>query len=233
MSAVTEEDQLGELKSLTKKYGSSVITGVLIALIAFFGWSYWQKKGNVELQDETARVQQLMDQAQSAVTDKTVFTSVLTLADTVVKKSPNSAQAIQAQLIVAKIDFDRNDYAAAERELKKVENSTVEDQGLLALAHLHLSYAQSAQQKYADALQSLDLIKVPSFKATVEEAKGDIFVNQKQIEKARQAYQSAWNSAVERKQERQILQIKLESVGILVDDPNIETPILKKQEDAS
>jgi hypothetical protein len=29
---------------------------------------------------------------------------------------------------------------------------------------------------------------------------------------------------VERKQERQILQIKLESVGVLVDDPEIERP---------
>jgi hypothetical protein len=34
---------------------------------------------------------------------------------------------------------------------------------------------------------------------------------------------------VERKEERQILQIKLESVGVLVDDPEIERPILETQ----
>jgi len=34
---------------------------------------------------------------------------------------------------------------------------------------------------------------------------------------------------VERKEERQILQIKLESVGVLVDDPEIERPIIDTQ----
>ncbi|MFX9696069.1 hypothetical protein ABTP07_19305, partial [Acinetobacter baumannii] len=47
------------------------------------------------------------------------------------------------------------------------------------------------------------------------------------------AYQSAWDVLLERKQERQILQIKLESVGVLVDDPEIERPILDTQVDES
>jgi hypothetical protein len=34
---------------------------------------------------------------------------------------------------------------------------------------------------------------------------------------------------IERKEERQILQIKLESVGVLVDDPEIERPIIETQ----
>ena len=38
---------------------------------------------------------------------------------------------------------------------------------------------------------------------------------------------------IERKQERQILQIKLESVGVLVDDPEIERPILETHVDES
>lgn len=35
MNALTEEEQLNNLKSLTKKYGSATISGVLVALIAF------------------------------------------------------------------------------------------------------------------------------------------------------------------------------------------------------
>lgn len=42
---------------------------------------------------------------------------------------------------------------------------------------------------------------------------------------------SAWETLIERKQERQILQIKLESVGVLVDDPEVERPILETQVD--
>ena len=55
----------------------------------------------------------------------------------------------------------------------------------------------------------------------------------KHIENAKKSYQAAWNSLLERKQERQILQIKLESVGILVDDPELERPVLETQVDES
>lgn len=44
MSAMTDDEQLDSVKSFFKKYGSAMVTGVLIALIAFFGWEYWQKK---------------------------------------------------------------------------------------------------------------------------------------------------------------------------------------------
>jgi predicted negative regulator of RcsB-dependent stress response len=48
------------VKVFAKKYGSAMISGILIALIAFFGWEYWQKKTLAENQNETAKVQQLM-----------------------------------------------------------------------------------------------------------------------------------------------------------------------------
>ena len=60
MSAMTDDEQLDSVKSFFKKYGSAMVTGVLIALIAFFGWEYWQKKTLAENQNETAKVQQLM-----------------------------------------------------------------------------------------------------------------------------------------------------------------------------
>ncbi|MEL4712495.1 tetratricopeptide repeat protein, partial [Acinetobacter baumannii] len=66
-----------------------------------------------------------------------------------------------------------------------------------------------------------------------EELRGDIFVAKKDIDSAKKAYQAAWDSLLERKQERQILQIKLESVGVLVEDPQIERPILETQVEES
>lgn len=77
------------------------------------------------------------------------------------------------------------------------------------------------------------MVKDPAFKATADEALGDVYVAKNDIENAKKAYQSAWDQLVERKQERQILQIKLESVGVLVDDPDVERPILETQVDES
>ena len=134
---------------------------------------------------------------------------------------------------MAKTAYDQGQYANAEKALKKVASSEVKDQGLIQLAKLRLSYAQLAQNKYDDALKTLNAVTDPAFKATAEEAKGDVYVAKNDIANAQKAYQAAWNDLIARKQERHILQIKLESVGILVDDAEIERPILDVQADES
>ena len=232
MSAMSGDEQFESLKSFTKKYGSSMITGILIALIAFFGWEYWQKKNLAESQMHTAKVQQLMDDAQVAKEDG--FAKLSETADKIVKEAPDSAQAIQTQLVMAKLAYDKEDYAAAEKALLKVENSTLDDKGLVQVVKLRLAYAQLAQKKYDAALKTLEAVTDPAFKATADEARGDIYVAKNDIENAKKVYQSAWDALIERKEERQILQIKLESVGVLVDDPEIERPIIETQaEDAA
>ena len=227
MSAMTDDEQLESLKSFTKKYGSSIIIGILVALIAFFGLEYWQKKNLAESQMQTAKVQQLMDEAQTA--DGDAFAKLSETADKIVKEAPDSAQAIQTQLVMAKLAYDKQDYAAAEKALQKVENSKVDDKGLVQVIKLRLAYAQLAQKKYDAALKTLDAVTEPAFKATADEARGDIYVAKNDIENAKKVYQSAWDALIERKEERQILQIKLESVGVLVDDPEIERPIIETQ----
>ena len=231
MSALSGDEQLESLKSASKKYGSSIITGILIALIAFFGWEYWQKKTLAEAQMQTAKVQQLMDDARA--TEGDAFSKLSDTADKIVKEAPDSAQAIQTQLLMAKLAYDKNDYAAAEKALQKVENSKVDDVGLVHVVKLRLAYAQLAQKKYDAALKTLDAVKDPAFKATADEARGDIYVAKNDTENAKKAYQSAWDTLVESKEERQILQIKLESVGVLVEDPEIERPIIDTAAEAT
>jgi len=149
------------------------------------------------------------------------------------KASPDSPQAVQAQLVMAKLAYDKADYAGAEKALKKVENAKDGDAGLLQVVKLRLAYAQLAQKKYDEALKTLAAVNDPAFKATADEARGDVYVAKNDIENAKKVYQSAWDALLERKEERQILQIKLESVGVLVDDPEIERPILETQMEAA
>ena len=234
MSALSDEEQLNSLKNNTKKYSSTVISGVLIALIAYSGWTYWQNKQQGEAQLQTAKVQQLMDQAATVdVKDDNAWNSLTKTADEIVKNYPDSVQAIQTQLMLAKLAFERNDYATAEKALIKVENTKVDDQGLIHVVKLRLAYSQLAQDKFDAALKSLSAVTDPAFKATADEARGDVYVAKNDIENAKKAYMSAWDGLLERQQERQILQIKLESVGVLVDDPEIERPVLEMKMDES
>ena len=231
--SLSDEEQLDQIKSFAKKYGSAMISGILIALIAFFGWEYWQKKNLAEAQSQTAKVQKLMDEAKAVSGQPNALATVSEAADKIVKDDADSVQAIQTQFILAKLAYDKQDYAAAEKALKKVENSKVKDAGLLQIVKIRLADSQLAQKKYDDALKTLSTVTEPAFKATADELRGDIYVAKKDNASARKAYQSAWDNLLERKQERQLLQIKLESVGILVDDPEIERPILDTKVDES
>ena len=98
MNALSDAEQLDSLKSFAKKYGSAMMSGILIALIAFFGWEYWQKKNLAETQMQTAKVQQLMDDAKSVSGDANAFNALSATADKIVKEAPDSVQAIQTQL---------------------------------------------------------------------------------------------------------------------------------------
>ena len=231
--SLSDEEQLDQIKSFAKKYGSAMISGILIALIAFFGWEYWQKKNLAEAQNQTAKVQKLMDEAKAVSGQPNALATVSEAADKIVKDDADSVQAIQTQFILAKLAYDKQDYAAAEKALKKVENSKVKDAGLLQIVKIRLADSQLAQKKYDDALKTLSTVTEPAFKATADELRGDIYVAKKDNASARKAYQSAWDNLLERKQERQLLQIKLESVGVLVDDPEIERPILDTKVDES
>lgn len=231
--SLSDDEQFDQFKSFAKKYGSAIISGILIALIAFFGWEYWQKKTLAEAQSQTAKVQKLMDEANVLAGQPNAFATISESADKIVKEDANSVHAIQTQFLLAKLAYDKDDYAAAEKALKKVENSAVKDAGLVQIVKLRLADAQLAQKKYDEALKTLANVAEPTFKATVDELRGDIFVAKKDTESARKAYQSAWDSLIERKKERQLLQIKLESVGVLVDDPEIERPILDTNVDES
>ena len=231
MSAMSDEEQLDGVKSFFKKYGSSMISAVLIALIAFFGWEYWQKKTIAEDQIQTAKVQLFMDEANLAKTDPKAAAALAVSAEKIVKENPDSIHTVQAQFMMAKLAYDQQDYAKAERELKKIENTQLKDEGLKHIIKIRLADSQLAQKKYDEALKTLSGLTLPAFKITVEEARGDIYVAKNDIENAKKAYQSAWNSLIESKQERQILQIKLESVGVLVDDLELERPIIEVQMD--
>ena len=57
--SLSDEEQFDQLKSFGKKYGSAMVSGILIALIAFFGWEYWQKKSLAEAQSQTAKEQKI------------------------------------------------------------------------------------------------------------------------------------------------------------------------------
>lgn len=225
MSSVEEAQQLERIREFMKSYGTLIFVGIIVAIGSSVGWSYWQKKQVVSAEIRTAKVQQLVADASKA-DETTALSGFVATADQITSEAPDSAQAIQAQLAIARLAYDRKDYASAEKALAQVAQSKNEDQGLIALVKLRLANAQFAQDKFDDALNTLATVNEASFIPSVEEQKGDIYVAKKDIEQAKVAYQKAWDSLVQREESNAILALKLESVGVVVETPNIPQAVL-------
>lgn len=231
---LSDEELVDRFKGFLKTYGGAILTGILIALIAFFGWQYWQKKQAVERYNLATQYQQVVDAGQrlTANPDNQVMrTQYFSKADALVKAHPDSAHALQAQFLSAKIAANKGDYVTAEKQLLAATKSQVEDDGLKQLVWLRLSYMQLAQRKYDAALTSLKSVTDAAFIPSANEAKGDILVQKNDLAGAKAAYQAAWDELVKREEPRQLLQVKLESLGVTVKDVVIEGPIRKPVED--
>lgn len=226
MTAMTDDEQKEQLKSFVQRYGSPIITGVLLALCVFFGWQWWSKKQDVTASNLTIQYQNLLNQVDAAAQDEATYKKLSADSNKLIAEQPDSAQAVQTQLLLAKLAFDKQDYATANKLLTQAQNSKVKDEGLKAIVSLRLAYTQIAQNQPDAALKTLDAVKIEAFTPSVAEARGDIFIAKKDTASAQKAYQQAWDVLVKREQPRELLQIKLANLGILVEDPKIESPIL-------
>lgn len=225
---LSDEEQIDRFKGFLKTYGNAILTGVLVALIAFFGWSYWQKKQAVERFNIATQYQQVVDAGQrlAATPDnQAARTQYFSKADSLIKTNPDSAQALQTAFLSARIAVAKGDYATAEKQLATAANSNIKDDGLKQLAWLRLAYVQSAQNKTDAALTSLKKINDAAFIPSANEARGDILLQKNDIDGAKAAYQTAWDAMVKREEPRKLLQVKLETLGVSVPDPKIDTPI--------
>ncbi|RYY80023.1 MAG: tetratricopeptide repeat protein [Moraxellaceae bacterium] len=225
---LSDEEQVDRFKGFLKTYGNAIVTGILVALIIFFGWQYWQKKQAVERFNLANQYQQVVDSSKrlAATPDnQPARTQYFSKADTLVKASPDSAQALQTRFLSAKVAAGKGDYVTAEKQLLAATTSTVKDDGLKQLAWLRLAYMQMAQGKNDAALASLKKIEDAAFLPSANEAKGDILVQKNDLAGAKAAYQAAWDALVKREEPRQLLQVKLESLGVQVPELKIDGPI--------
>ncbi len=232
MTAYTDEEQVDRLKGFLKAYGSALVSGVLIALIGFFGWKYWNNKQAADRFKQATEYQQVVEAGQRLVMapdDKAAHTQFYAQTDALVKKSPDSGYAVQALFLSARIASSKQEYALAEKQLSKVTASAIKDEGLKQLAWVRVAYMQAAQAKYDAALNSLKNVTNEAFVPSANEAKGDILLLKKDNAGAKAAYQAAWDALAKREEPRQLLQVKLESLGVSVPDLKIDGPIRQPQ----
>ena len=242
---VNDEQQfLGALK----QYGGYILSAIMLVLAGYFGWTYWQKHGGnidtaaandfAKIQSDQNNIETLTTQAASDTKPQaqlaTAQTNLSKDLGEFVAKHDNSVYTWQALMLQAKQQTDKNDLKAAAATLQKASQLTLNDDGLKAIAILRQAQVLLSDNQ-ADAAQKRLQSPLPAaFEASKLEILGDI-ANQRGDKKAAAThYQKAWQLIEQRNQnnpnpqDRALLRIKMESLGLSVKQPDLTGSVLAK-----
>ncbi|NMP15960.1 tetratricopeptide repeat protein [Thalassotalea sp. HSM 43] len=201
----TEEQQVEAIKSFWQENGNSLIAGLVLGLGGFIGWNYYQDSQLESQYVASYEYQQTMESFASKEQDFRSNTQAF------IDANSDKVYATFAAFALAQDAVQSEDYAEAEKQLNAALALTVSDD-LTAIANLRLARVQIQQQQFDAALQTLATSFPESFKANVEETKGDAYLLQDDKEQARAAYQAAADAGG--LQGNPTLQMKLDDLAV-------------------
>jgi len=177
----TEEQQVEAIKDFWKENGTAIILGAVLGLGGLWGWRYYN-----DYQLETKAQASF---AYNNMVENVASEGVEADFDGFVAEHGSTAYGPLALLIAAQRAVDEKDFAAAEKSLNDAVSMAKSD-AIADISRIRLARVQATLAQYVPALDTLSKVVNTSFSDQVEEVKGDIFVAQKDFDKARIAYSS-------------------------------------------
>ena len=202
-----EQERLDELKAWWKRWGTLVLTALAIIVAATAGWRWWQNH-TINQSLEAAAVYEKLTQSLSAGDAKTALESGSLLIDQYKK----TAYAPRAALLLAKLNVDSKELKSAQSQLEWVIANSKET-ALRDLARLRLAGVLLDEKQYDAALKQLDSPRSDAFAPRFDDLRGDVLLAQGKQAEARAAYQAAFVKMQEDNPYRNIVELKLDSLG--------------------
>lgn len=204
-----EDEQLAALKNWWKKNGSSLVTGVALALAIVFGWKAYQNHVKETAEAASNRYQVLVQSLATLDPSQTEAVAKVQLqAQELKAEHSDSTYAQYAALVLAKLAVQQNNLEQAEAELRWVLAHEPEAE-IQRVATARLARVLTEQKRYDDAIALLSVPAGDAFFVYYQELKGDILSIAGQSQAARDAYQAALDQAEAEGQNAQLLKIKL------------------------
>jgi predicted negative regulator of RcsB-dependent stress response len=183
--AYDDYEQSERVQKWLRQNGVSIVVGIIIGLVAIFGWQQWRKH-QANHQAAAAQIYQQVRDALAAGhgdrADALIAGLMKDYADTAYAMfavSDRAAQDVRAnRLDKALVSLDWAQQHANSPALK-------------SLAGLRIARVQLAQGHADQALATLDGIPATDYPGLVQELRGDALVKLKRPDDARKAYQAA------------------------------------------
>jgi predicted negative regulator of RcsB-dependent stress response len=208
----TDEEQVEAIKQWWKNNGSSLLIGIGAALAIVFGWQAWQNHEAQQRSEAASQFVTLMNAFGSQ--DETSADTVTFVAKTLRDEHADSAYAVYANLMLARVQLMQNsDAEGAVESLQWALDKAADTQPLALVVRSRLAQAQMALEDYEAALATIDAAKdSDAFAAMFAELRGDVLLAKGDQDGARDAYMAAREQGEENRSG--VLQLKLADLGV-------------------
>jgi predicted negative regulator of RcsB-dependent stress response len=203
-----EQEKLGDLKAWWARNGN-IVTGIVVVLALAVagtqGYKWWSKK-------QAAEASTLYFAISDGIT-KNEAAKVKDATAQLLENFPSTGYAPRGALLAAKAAFDANDLDGAKKNLEWVVANSKEDE-LKNVARLRLASVLIDKKEFDAALAALDGKHHESFAGLFLDARGDVFKLQGKFGDARTAYEEALKKLDAKGSQKQLTQLKLDSLPI-------------------
>jgi predicted negative regulator of RcsB-dependent stress response len=202
-----EQDQIDSLRDFWSRWGTLISALALAAALAwagYSGWHWWQAR-------QAAQASALFGQMTREIGASNLPNAAPAWAELQAHYA-DSPYAQMGGLAMAKAYDDAGKRSEAQAVLRWTAEHA-QSQAYRAAALLNLSAIEVDAKALPAALQTVQQSPSPAFDALFATRRGDIYALMGQRDKARQAYEEAMKALPPNAGYRQLVQLKLDSVG--------------------
>jgi predicted negative regulator of RcsB-dependent stress response len=204
-----EQEQLDVLKDWWKRNGTIVIlaVGVFAAVVVGMqGWRHYQKNQ----QQQAAMVYEAVQIGAQTKDIKRIRDA----AGQLIEKYPGTPYAVRAALLAAGANLESGDAKSAKAQLQWVTEHAKKEESARDIARLRLAGILLDEKNYAEAMKQLESPHEKAFTGLFADLKGDVLAAQGKSAEASAAYQAALEKMDEKSAYRQVVQMKLDGLGV-------------------
>jgi len=202
-----EQETLDEFKAWWARHGNlvtGVATLVLLAIAAWNGWSWYQRR-------EAAAASVMYAEYERASASAGDQAKAREIAGSLIERHPSTVYAALAALQSAKRNFEAHDTAAARAQLQWVIDKSGHDE-LAYTARERLAGLMLDAKEYDAALKVLAVDPPEAHAVAFADRRGDIYGAQGNVEAARKAWQEALAKAGPQHPLRSLIELKLSAL---------------------
>lgn len=207
----TEQEQIDAMKAWWAKYGTLLLSGVLMVAIAFAGWRYWQSYTYTQSANASALFEVLELSHQNGV-----FGEVSREARRLMQEQPSSPYAGAAAMMLAQFHWEKAETDEALDALNWVVESK-QPQDMRVTAQLRMARIYMALSEFEKAQQLLDqvatLTLVGAQRANLDYVNALLAQSTQDYTKAHQAFKRVVDNAQATSELRNIARLQMDDLA--------------------